>query len=167
MNETLAASMAQAEIGDVMVVEESFELPSDWHACDGSKLNSHQWPDFVDAMGISGPTFQLPEGQAETGKRVIKVGPSRVAQTQVDPEVLEKFRELLKVPERAQLMLMPTPMPPVHERLNGRCAKCGTLLLPAPGIATPMPTAICPTCQDLVPGEALRQELSTPRFIED
>ena len=69
---------ARAAIGRVVLVAETDEVPDQWHECDGSVQAAFRWPRFVEQMGISSRTFELPKPErvANGKKFIIKLGPA-------------------------------------------------------------------------------------------
>lgn len=67
------------EIGDVLQLGETQEIPEGWHELDGSDLPSYEWPQFTQAMKINTATFALPKPErALPGHRfIIKLGQHR------------------------------------------------------------------------------------------
>lgn len=70
-------TLMNASLGWIMQVDVNTITPAGWHVCDGSVLNSADYPEFVEALGIKGATFTIPQGRRpETVKYIIKVAPS-------------------------------------------------------------------------------------------
>lgn len=106
-----------AIVGDLLIVPVDVESPAGWHVCDGTQLISHEWPEFVTALGISGPTFELPnQAVPEGSKALIKLG-ARLEVPKADPIPVA---DLPEGPLKSLLTDLMTP--PRPEQLEQRSA---------------------------------------------
>lgn len=92
------------EIGAVTMIPEDDPIPDGWVLLGTEEsFESSQWPEFVEALRIQGPTFTLPMTRQRDGwKSIIKMGVKQgpvdhVGLLQrVDPEVLERMPVALR-----------------------------------------------------------------------
>lgn len=68
-----------ASVGDIILDSGDTEIPDGWHEVNGEELLRHEWPEFAESMGLSGPTFTLPmaERSPQGHRYIIKLGERR------------------------------------------------------------------------------------------
>lgn len=103
VEEISEAALGAADVGDVQMISDVHSFPDDWHALDGSVLESQMYPEYAAHLRIQGPTFVLPQAKSPNGyvfiTRLGKKVPSQVERH----AALERLREL---PEGNPLRLL-------------------------------------------------------------